>query len=79
MNCEGLAKLLYSFIDKETNLYLVAFRTYKVKGVFVWVVCCLIPSISPWLLNDNNIDVKDIIDLKKWDHNDIARFAHIIL
>ncbi len=37
------------------------------------------PSISPWLLKGNNIDVKDVIVLKKWDHNDITRFARIIL
>ncbi len=71
--------MLYSCIDKEANPRLVVFGIYKVKGVFAWVVCGLIPSISPWLLKGNDIDVKDVIVLKKWDHDDIARFARIIL
>ena len=49
------------------------------KGIFAWVVYCLIPSISLWLLKSNNIDVKDIGVLKKWDYNNIARFVRVIL
>lgn len=71
--------MLYFFIDKKVDLRFITFEIYKMKGIFAWVVYCLIPSISLWLLKSNNIDVKDIGVLKKWDYNNITRFVRVIL
>lgn len=46
---------------------------------FLVAIYSLVLGISSWLLEDNDINVESIFVLKKWNHNNVARFAHIVL
>lgn len=69
--------MLYFLIDEKADLCLVAFRIYQIEGVFAEVIYILVLGISLWLLEDNDINVENIFDLKKWNHNNIA-ILHIL-
>lgn len=49
------------------------------EAIFVGVICSLILGIIPWLLKGNDINIENIMALKKWNHNNVVRFARIVL